>query len=73
MRDLLHITHHEGERVMTTEPTTVMLPAMRGFVFRHFEGDADYEGMARVSAALSDADHLEFYPTAEWLKISWRT
>jgi ribosomal protein S18 acetylase RimI-like enzyme len=53
---------------MTTETTTVQLPAMTGLVFRHFEGDADFEGMAQVSAALSDADHLEFYPTAGWLK-----
>lgn len=55
---------------MTTETTTVSLPAIAGFTFRHFESEADYEAMVRVLAAASDADHLDFYPTAAWLKNS---
>lgn len=52
---------------MRTE-TTVMLPALAGFTFRHFQSDADYEGMAQVLAATSEVDHLEFFPTTAWLK-----
>jgi ribosomal protein S18 acetylase RimI-like enzyme len=52
---------------MTTE-TTMTLPAVAGFTFRHFQSDADFDSMARVIAAVSDAEHLDFYPTPAWLK-----
>lgn len=53
---------------MTTETTTVILPKQEGYCFRLFNGDADYEIMARVIAKASDEEHLEFYPSTEWLK-----
>lgn len=54
--------------MMTIETTPVTLPTVAGFTFRHFESDADYAGIAQVTAATSDVDHLSFYPTAAWLK-----
>jgi len=68
MRKRSRITHHEGEFVMTTETTTVMLPDMAGIRFRLFNSDADYETMTRVIAMESDEEYLEFYPSVEWLK-----
>lgn len=53
---------------MTTETTTVTLPALAGFTFRGFEGDADYAHFADIIIAQSEADHLDFFPTAEWLR-----
>ena len=52
---------------MTTETTIVQLPDLKGYRFRLFNSDADYARMARVIALQSDEDHLEFYPSAEWL------
>jgi ribosomal protein S18 acetylase RimI-like enzyme len=53
---------------MTTETTTMTLPAVAGFTFRHFESDADYAGISQLIAAVSNADHLDFYPTPAWVK-----
>ena len=52
---------------MTTETLTLALPKQAGFNFRNFENDADYAHMACIAAALSDAEHLDFYPTPEWV------
>ncbi len=41
---------------------------MAGFTFRNFNSDDDYVDMARVMAEQSDAEHLDAYPTPEWLK-----
>jgi len=53
---------------MTTLEHTLALPTLAGFTFRLFHGDADYAHMARVSAAQSEADGQDFFPTAEWIK-----
>jgi ribosomal protein S18 acetylase RimI-like enzyme len=45
-----------------------MLPEVAGYRFRMFASDADYEPMSRMIAKESDEEHLEFYPSAEWLK-----
>ena len=53
---------------MTTNELTFTLPTLAGFTFRMFESDGDYVHIARITSAMSDADHLDFFPTAEWLK-----
>lgn len=53
---------------MTTLEKTLALPTLAGFNFRHFKGDGDYTHFARIITAQSEVDHLDFFPTAEWLK-----
>jgi len=53
---------------MTTRNVASILPTLASFAFRPFQDERDYESLAQIIAAESQADGLSFFPTAGWLK-----